>query len=205
MGADGRDSLVRELAARAAEQVFDYVGTSFGVTPELLRFWQRLGWKSVRISIQKGASSGSHSALLMNPLTPAGEDLLRSARQRFFAQFPDQLSDSLRTLDPALIVGLLEQADEFAPVPDAADYQDLQAFAHARRQLEVTIGSLWRFTLKCCMCGGGISRLSATQRNLLVARVLQKRPWPVCVQLSGLSGRKQALRALRHTVSELLG
>lgn len=196
--------LVQEITTRAADQGFDYVGASFGVTPQLLRFWRRLGWTSVRISIHKGASSGSHSALLLNPLTPSGADLQRSARQRFFAQFPDQLSDSLRTLEPALVVGLLDQADDFAPVPDAEDHQDLYAFAHARRQVEVTIGSLWRFTLRCCMCGEGISRLSSVQRDLLVARVLQKRPWPACVQLTGLTGRKQALQALRRTVSELL-
>jgi tRNA(Met) C34 N-acetyltransferase TmcA len=129
---------------------------------------------------------------------------VEQATSRFFAQFPDQLSDSLRTLEPALVVGLLDQADDFAPVPDAEDHQDLYAFAHARRQVEVTIGSLWRFTLRCCMCGEGISRLSSVQRDLLVARVLQKRPWPACVQLTGLTGRKQALQALRRTVSELL-
>ncbi len=196
--------LVQDITNRAADQGFDYIGSSFGVTPELLRFWRRLGWTSVRISIQKGASSGSHSALLLNPLTSSGAYLQRSARQRFFAQFPDQLSDSLRNLEPELVAGLLEQADEFAPTLDVADHQDLHAFAHGRRQVEVTIGSLWRFTLGCCMHGEGISRLAAVQRDLLIARVLQKRPWSACVQLTGLTGRKQALQELRRTVSELL-
>jgi tRNA(Met) cytidine acetyltransferase len=196
--------LIREVTGRAAGQGCDYVGASFGATPELLNFWQQPGWLPVRISIQKGASSGSHSALLLKPLTPSGHDLQQSARQRFFAQFPDQLSDSLSTLEPALVIALLRQADEFAPVLDAADHSDLQAFAHACRLAEVTIGSLWRFTMKCCMCGEGVNNLSTVQRNLLVARVLQKRPWPACVQLTGLTGRKQALQALRHTLSELL-
>lgn len=196
--------LVGEVTVRAADQGYDYVGTSFGATPGLIEFWQQLGWLPVRLSIHKGASSGSHSALMLKPLTPSGNELQQAARQRFFAQFPHQLSDSLRTLEPALVIALLKQAGEFAPVLDAADHRDLQAFAHACRLAEVTIGSLWRFTMKCCMCGDSVNNLSTVQRDLLVARVLQKRAWPACVQLTGLTGRKQALQALRHTLSELL-
>jgi len=196
--------LIDEVTVRAANQGYDYVGTSFGATPGLIEFWQQLGWLPVRLSIQKGASSGSHSALMLKPLTPSGNDLQQAARQRFFAQFPHQLSDSLRTLEPALVTALLGQAGEFAPDLDAADRRDLQAFAHACRLAEVTIGSLWRFTMRCCMCGDSVNNLSTVQRDLLVARVLQKRAWPACVRLTGLTGRKQALQALRHTLSELL-
>ncbi|VAW73783.1 tRNA cytosine(34) acetyltransferase [hydrothermal vent metagenome] len=198
--------LVREITAGVIGQGYDYLGTSFGATPELLDFWQQLDWLPVRVSIRKGASSGSHSALLLKPLTQAGHDLQQAARQRFFAQFPDQLSDSLCALEPALVAALLRQADTFAPALDTADIDDLRAFAYANRLAEVTIGSLWRFTMSRCMQGQGIalSGITAMQRDLLIARVLQKRSWSVCAQLAGLSGRKQALQALRDTVSELL-
>jgi len=196
--------LVHEITERALDQGCDYAGASFGATPELLEFWRQLGWLPVRMSIKKGASSGSHSAMLLKPLSPAGHDLQQAARQRFFAQFPDQLSDSLDTLEPALVIALLKQADEFAPALDADDYRDLEAFAHACRLAEVTIGSLWRFAMKSCMCSEGVDSLSMVQRDLLVARILQKRSWPACVQLTGLTGRRQALQALRHTLSELL-
>jgi tRNA(Met) cytidine acetyltransferase len=196
--------MVKEVTERASDQGYDYVGTSFGATPELLGFWQRLGWLPVRISIQKGASSGSHSAVLLKPLSPSGHELQLAARQRFFAQFPDQLSDSLCTLDPALVVALLKQAEEFMPALDDADRRDLESFAHASRLTEVTIGSLWRFAMQACMSGNGLSGLSALQRDLLVARVIQKRPWAECVQLTGLTGRRQALQLLRSTLSEML-
>ena len=58
--------------------------------------------------------------------------------------------------------------------------------------------------MKCCMCGDGLAGLTAVQRDLLVARILQKRPWAACVQLTGLTGRRQALQLLRSTLSELL-
>lgn len=196
--------LVKEVSERALEQGYDYIGASFGATVELLDFWQQMDWLPVRLSIQKGASSGSHSAILLKPLSSSGRDLQQTARQRFFAQFPDQLSDSLRTLEPALVVALLKRADTFSPVLDTADHHDVEAFANASRLAEVTIGSLWRFTMKCCMCGDGLAGLTAVQRDLLVARILQKRPWAACVQLTGLTGRRQALQLLRGTLSELL-
>ncbi len=196
--------LMRKITTDIATQGYDYLGTSFGATPELLDFWQQLDWLPVRISIRQGASSGSHSALLLKPLTSAGYELQQAARQRFFAQFPDQLSDSLRNLEPVLVAALLRQADAFSPPVDVADADDLQAFANANRLAEVTIGSLWRFTMNQFMRGDGVTGITARQRDLLIARVLQKRPWPACVQLTGLNGRKQALQVLRDTLSEMV-
>lgn len=196
--------LIRGITAQMMAAGRDYVGTSFGVTPELLDFWHGLGWLPVRLSIQKGASSGAHSAVFLQSLNPAGQALLAQARQRFFAQFPHQLSDSLRELEPALLPGLLQQGGEYAPSLDAADVCDLQAFAHRQRLAEVTIGSLWRLGLRELMNGRAAECLETTELIVLIMRVLQKRNWAKCVAATGLAGRKQALQTLRTAVGKLI-
>lgn len=196
--------MLKAIVAQLAAEQYDYVGTSFGATPELLGFWQGLGWLPVRLSIRKGASSGTHSAVVLLPLTAAGRALTAQARQRFFAQFPHQLSDSLRGLEPALAVALLRQGEEWAPVLDEADRQDLLAFAHAQRLAEVSIGSLWRLALRALMLGQA-ECLEDKELTILVARVLQKHSWGEAVRVAGCSGRKPALLLLRAAVGKLIG
>jgi tRNA(Met) cytidine acetyltransferase len=196
--------LVREISGELRTAGCDYIGASFGATPELLAFWFRLGWLPVRLSIQKGASSGTHSAVFLRAFSSAGVALLGQARQRFFAQFPHQLSDSLCELDPVLVAGLLQQGAAHAPPLDAADQCDVRAFAEEQRLAEVAIGSLWRFALRELMQGGAVKRLNEIELTLLVTRVLQKRAWTDCAELTGCSGRAQALRCLRETVVKLI-
>lgn len=196
--------LIRNIRAELQAAGCDYVGTSFGATPELLDFWLRLEWQPVRLSIQRGASSGSHSAVFLRPLSAAGLALLGQARQRYFAQFPHQLSDKLRDLDPKLVAGLLRQGEDFAPSLDAADQRDLFAFARQQRLAEVAIGSLWRLALRELMRGGAVERLDDVELALLVMRILQKRSWTACADSTGCSGRKQALRRLRGAVDKLI-
>ena len=196
--------LIRDITAQLDAKGYDYVGASFGTTPGLLDFWHGLDWLPVRLSIQKGASSGAHSAVFLQALTRSGQALLTEARQRFFAQFPHQLSDSLRDLEPELVPGLLRQGGEYAPSLDAADERDLRAFSHEQRLTEVTIGSLWRLALRELMNGRAGQCLDATELAVVIMRLLQKRGWADCAAANGLTGRKQALQILRLAVRKLV-
>jgi tRNA(Met) cytidine acetyltransferase len=197
--------LIGAIAAELDNQGCDYVGASFGISAGLLRFWRALGWLPVRLSIQKSAASGAHSAVFLRAASAPGETLARAARERFFAQFPHQLSDSLRELDPELVAGLLRQAEGERDLPllNDADREELHAFAFEQRLTEVAIGSLWRMALRELMLGRVPERLDATETAILVMRVLQKRSWPDCAGSLGLSGRRQALACLRQAVRKL--
>ena len=196
--------LIGEITARLQDARYDYVGTSFGVNSALLDFWSRLGWLPVRLSIQKSASSGGHSAVFLHALGAPGSALLARARERFFAQFPHQLSDSLCGLESGLVTALLRAGGDYAPVPGEADGHDLRAFAFEQRLTEVSIGSLWRLGLHELMHGRAEACLNEAELAILIMRVLQKRPWPVCAESIGFSGRKQALQCLRNAVGKLI-
>jgi tRNA(Met) cytidine acetyltransferase len=196
--------LIGEITARLKDARYDYVGTSFGASAALLEFWSRLGWLPVRLSIQKSASSGGHSAVFLHALGAPGSALLARARERFFAQFPHQLSDSLCGLESGLVTALLRAGGDYAPAPGEADRHDLRAFAFEQRLTEVSIGSLWRLGLHELMHGRAEVCLSEAELAILIMRVLQKRPWPVCAQSLGFSGRKQALQCLRNAVAKLI-
>ncbi len=196
--------LVTSVCRQLQAEGYDYAGTSFGASPPLLDFWHSLGWTAVRLSIRKSAASGSHSALYLQPFTAAGRDLADAARARFQAQFPHQLSDCLRDLDSAIALRMLLGDAARAPHLDAADWQDLQAFAHARRQPEAVLGTLWRCALRACM-SGEIARLEPQETLLVMMRIVQKHDWGTCARAAGFSGRKQALHSLRQALGKLIG
>jgi len=195
--------LVRFVTEQVAAAGCDYIGSSFGASAGLLQFWARLGWLPVRLSIQAGASSGQHSAVLLKSLSAQGERLVGRARERFFAHFPHQLSDSLRQLEPQLVCSVMRNG-KYAASLSAADWQDVEAFALQRRLPEVAIGALWRLCCKALEDGAPLSGLDEQEKILLVARVLQKRCWQECVRLIGVAGRADAVAVLRGAVARLI-
>jgi tRNA(Met) cytidine acetyltransferase len=197
-------SLVRHITGQVQQADCDYIGTSFGATAELLAFWKRMDWLPVRLSIQRGASSGTRSAVVLKGLTDTGKALAEQARERFFAHFPHQLSDSLYDLDAELVCSLMQNGSAYAHDLNDADRQDLRAFADEQRLLEVSIGSLWRLACRELSGAAASSRLDEKEISLLVARILQKRSWQTCARLIGVPGRAQALAVLRAAVAKLL-
>ena len=201
-GLGGR--LVRHITEQLRRSAKDYIGSSFGVTPGLLEFWTKMGWSPARLSIQRGASSGTHSLMMLKPLSCSGEDLLLKARERFVAQFPHQLCDSLRDLDAGLVCRLMQNAGPCRIAAGEADLADVQAFASGQRLLEVSIGSVWRWTCHTLMTSRRVSRLDEQELTLLVARVLQKHSWQECAQRIDVPGRAQAQTVLRTAVAKLI-
>jgi tRNA(Met) cytidine acetyltransferase len=201
-GLGGR--LVKHITEQAQGTTNDYIGSSFGVTPGLLEFWTKMGWSPARLSIQRGASSGAHSLVMLKPLSCRGEDLLLKARERFVAQFPYQLCDSLRDLDAGLVCSLMQNAGPCRIKPGEADLEDVQAFASGQRLLEVSIGSVWRWACHALMTSRPASRLDEQELSLLVARVLQKHDWQECARRIGVPGRARAQAVLRTAVAKLI-
>lgn len=79
-------TLLQHVVLYAQQQDADYVGVSYAATPELPAFWQRAGFRSVRLGYRKDTASGARSLMQVYPLTRAGELLADQAHQAFVAQ-----------------------------------------------------------------------------------------------------------------------
>jgi tRNA(Met) cytidine acetyltransferase len=195
--------LLAHLEEQARHAGLDWLGSSFGLAPELLDFWQGNGYRPVRIGMRREASSGAYSALLMRPLSPAAEVLMTQARQRYREQLPWQLADSHRLLEAAL-VRRLWSSEADAPPLTAGDWYELDGFAFARRGYEdsalaidrLVRGRLWEVATQAL--------LSDVQFELLVRRVLQHQDWGQIARALGLAGRAEALAAVRGAIARLL-
>jgi tRNA(Met) cytidine acetyltransferase len=198
--------LIEALRQAAGAQGLDYLGASFGADPGLLEFWQGCGLQPVRLSVNRGASSGAHSALVLQGLSPDGIALAREARGRMLRQLPDQLTGPLRRVEPALVARMLRgDIDGLAYRPDDQDRLEVAAFVEGRRSFEDVIGALRRETLRA-LCEPNIAhRLSPIERDALVVAIAQQRGWTEVATELGLPGRGQAIALLRDALRALLG
>lgn len=60
--------LLQRLPERKPEQL-DYLGTSFGLTPELLRFWKKSKFVPLYASQKENALTGEHSFVMLRSLS----------------------------------------------------------------------------------------------------------------------------------------
>ena len=206
--ARGRGLGSRLLAAVSADSRaagLDYLGSSFGATGDLLRFWHRAGFRPVRLSVTRGAASGAHSCLELQPLSAAGAALAATARERFLTHFPRQLTDPLRGMEPGLADLLLERDGAgLSAGLDPRDWRDLLAFGFARRVYEVCVGPLWHLSLMALTDPGPPADLSRRHRRGLVLKVLQARSWKETAEALDVAGRGPVTALLREAVRVLV-
>ncbi|HEY0635785.1 MAG TPA: GNAT family N-acetyltransferase, partial [Gammaproteobacteria bacterium] len=197
--------LLAHVATHARQEPIDYLSTSFGATAELLNFWQRSTFLPVRIGLTREASSGSHSALLLRPLTPAAMALFARARRRFLGYLPLMLNDPLRDLAPDLAAQLLSgELPEFSPLLDEDDWRDLRSFSHTHRGYESCLGAIHKITRQALANPLLMAELTREGRHLLIAKVLQRQPWEELATLTQLNGKTQLVNELRHAIQRLL-
>ncbi|WP_272571935.1 MULTISPECIES: tRNA(Met) cytidine acetyltransferase TmcA [unclassified Providencia] len=65
---------------QAVYQGKDFLSVSFGLTPELLRFWQQAGYQLVRVGEHLEASSGCYTAMAILPLSSQAQRMCEQAK-----------------------------------------------------------------------------------------------------------------------------
>jgi tRNA(Met) cytidine acetyltransferase len=131
--------LLQQLQQHYQQQGFALLGTSFGATVPLYRFWQQQGLSLLKVSPQLDASSAEVSVLMAQTLQPHLQPFIQSLNQQCQAQLYWQLATSQRQLAPAL--ALLWAQPPSTPLT-TSDVQQLQLFACGQRpyaQVEVLL------------------------------------------------------------------
>jgi len=178
----------------------DYLASCFGATIDLLRFWKKSDYLPVRIGIQRNASSGEHSVVVLKSISKKGKEVFTLARKRFFKQFPHQLSDPLRYLEPDLVAFLLNRDRKIQPVLDEMDWEDIKAFVDNERIYEACPTPIWELTCSILTNKDSFELINNLQRDVLIRKVLQKNSWQEVARLTRLSGKKSIQQSLRHAL-----
>ncbi|MFP3873132.1 MAG: tRNA(Met) cytidine acetyltransferase TmcA [Thiohalophilus sp.] len=189
------------IAQLEAEAELDAVGASFSAGAELMPFWQRAELIPVRLGLTREHTSGRHSALVLRPLSPAGQTVFARARERFEQHWASLRAGPLRDLDPAL-AARLQPSNPVQPQPTLtrADREDIDSFVHGLRGYEVCAWPLEKLVTRLFARPECAARLDPADRQLLTRRIVDKCDWPTLCDEFKLKGQKTARRCLREAV-----
>jgi len=187
--------LIGDVTRSAGDAGVDCLGVSYGADPELVAFWRKIGFNPVRLGITRGAASGARSLMMLKPLSETGRDLAGRCAELFNRRLPQQLADPLRTVDPRLVLSLLQDRPQ-AALPDTGTWCTAAGFAFGRRGYEDSVAELMAVAWYS-LSVESMPSLDDSGRIALIVKVLQKRPWAECARILGLTGRRDVLQDLR--------
>jgi len=98
--------LLLKLSERKPERL-DYLGVSFGVTQELLRFWKRAGFVPTYLRQTANELTGEHSMIMLKVLSHAQQSWLPMFWADFRKRFVNLLGFDFKKFTPALALGII--------------------------------------------------------------------------------------------------
>ncbi|RDB21639.1 RNA cytidine acetyltransferase [Hypsizygus marmoreus] len=188
--------LLQRLTERKPEAL-DYLGVSYGLTPQLLRFWKRAGYVPLYIRQTTSELTGEHACVMVRGLNSSVEselEWLGEFAKDFRKRFLSLLSFKFREFGSVTALSVLEAANaglkahdqdkakdlavsELSILLTPFDLKRLESYAnnmldyHVILDLLPTVASLY-FQKRL----GDDVRLSAVQSSILLALGLQRKP-----------------------------
>ncbi|KAL4073177.1 GNAT acetyltransferase 2-domain-containing protein [Scleroderma yunnanense] len=105
--------LLQRLSERKPESL-DYLGVSFGLTPQLLRFWKRAGYIPLYIRQTQSELTGEHTCVMvrrLNSSPPSELEWLGEFANDFRRRFISLLSYKFREFGSVMALSVLEAAN----------------------------------------------------------------------------------------------
>ena len=167
--------LVAEITDEGRDAGLDAIGTSFGATPELLDFWHRAGFRTTRMGLRREASSGSHAALMLHPLSVRGKTLCQDMQARLREQLPGLFAHPLSDLEPGTAWRLLQSLPTPATSLSPQEWRDAISFAFGKRGYLVCMAAIRKLVVMTLTDRDTASAIPVPERELLVRQILQER------------------------------
>lgn len=184
---------IRHLIDWTKKEAFDHLCVSFGVTADLLSFWQEHHFVTLRIGLSQDASSGTHSVIMNFPLSKKAHLLHKLIVQQFRQQLPTQLSRHLQHLDTGVVLKLLLTSNIAQ-----SKQPSLLSYTQGHLPYEFIEHDLVNLMLNCNLTG-----LSKAQQFLAIQKILQNNSWAEVCRKNNLTGKKQAQYNLKETIKQL--
>lgn len=177
LGSKALELLIRE----AGEKGYDWVGSSFGASEELIRFWVRNGFAPVHLSPARNPVSGEYTAIVIKPISERAKGIVKKANGEFRIRLLEWLGDTHRDLEPEIARWLFE-----SPFEESVDYKIFLTSVQKKR-LDAFTGKILTYDtvldavkpiVKLYFLDGWMKPyLDERQIHLLIHRVLQAHTW----------------------------
>lgn len=196
----GKQALA-ELQNWAQVQDMDFIGTSFGASAELVRFWQHNEFQSCLLGYHKDKATAEFSLLMLKPLRLSHTNKLITLQTSLLNNIEFHCVQIYQHIDNDVLIPILEELSKTEGGTMNEQYQSrLTLFAKDNRSLEssaVLVKTLLDDKASYTM-------LSHESLSLLVDFTLKKQPIPKLVDSYKLAGKKALQTKLREICCEFL-
>jgi len=211
----GLGSLLLDRVRREYADAVDWLGTGYGATPRLVRFWRANGYATVHLSTTRNDASGEYSAVMLRPTSAAGRDLAERHARWFCRRLPGGLSDPLDDADPDVVRAVLRSVDATpgVAIDDGVDldlsdreWRLLAGLSNGASIFDTAPRPLRRLTVRYLLDAdpAGEALLAPGQERLLVRKALQGRSWATVAEELDYESHAGCMRALGDAVRPLL-
>lgn len=171
-------TLLEKQKAIATEQGLDFLSVSFGLTPDLVAFWQKAGFRLIRIGSHKEASSGCFTAMAILPISNRAYQLCEQSESRLKRDlyWRSDLQEFAFETDPQQQL-----------VTD--DWIELIGFSEFKRPISASTSAIMRLLRE------ETNGLPLLRRHFVLCEPISK----ICADV-GITGQKQWLKRVREEV-----
>lgn len=187
----GQGSRLLELITQQLQQDgVHYLGTSFGLTTELLAFWQKNQFSAIRLGNRADKASGEYSILMLKALLPT--ELVSTLAQQFAYDLFIQLASDYPVLSAELALALASPIQ--SPELSETEQQQLLLFSVNQRPLELIYPILYNWFNQY------YTSIPVPQAALFCALLWQKKTWHEMAFMFNLDGKAAVIKELQQTV-----
>jgi len=173
------------------------IGTSFGANIELVRFWQRAGFESVRLGFTRDHVSGEHSIVMLKSFNQQGEEVFKNVRGKFrrYLSFWMQgpLDDMPENMFQFLAKETVIDSDELSDT----DWKELNSFALTYRGYEACMWPVKKFIRQY---DNLLNLLTKIERQIIIEKVENNLSWSKVVKVMSLKSKAEAVSLLRSAI-----
>ena len=171
---------LQRLVSWAAGNELDWIGSGFGVSPELLRFWLKNGFSPIHMTPQRNEVSGEHTVIVLKALKMHIHSIVERLNSDFVKRLLEWLNDELSDLEVEtamyLLHSLLKDAAISKPEISDVDRRRIKKYFNAISLYEY-VSDIARPLVKYYYSRTDKAELSEEEEKVLIAKCLQLKPW----------------------------
>ncbi|WP_461866691.1 tRNA(Met) cytidine acetyltransferase TmcA [Thermococcus sp.] len=175
------------LEKEARERGLDWIGSGFGASEELIRFWVRNGFAVVHLSPARNPVSGEYTAIVLKPISEKARKIIKIANDEFRIRLTEWLGDTHRDLEPEIARWLFEtpfgEAVEYPTYLTEIQQKRLDAFTGKVLTYDTVVDAVKPIVKLYFLDGWMKPYLDERQIRLLIYRVLQAHSWEEAANL----------------------
>lgn len=179
-----------------------WIGTGFGITPELVDFWVTNGFEPIFVAASRNRSSGVHSVVMLDTSNPT---LVRRYGDVLPRRLRGSLSDVHRSMSPEAAMAVLEASDARLSLSlSESSWRGLVGASHGPGRYDLDPEPARHLVIHHLATETETSLLEDEQGLLLVRKILQGYPWERVATEMGFPSIGQARRAVGDALVPLV-